>query len=77
MLERYVYDRLCDTHQAHNLLQVIFGSEGALAGVSGIAAVNVHVQGLPIGGAGEDGWGEMELHGLPFHGDVRIGKKTS
>lgn len=52
---------------------MIFGTEGALAGVSGIAAVNVHVQGLPIG---EDGRGDMELHGLPFQGDVRIGKKT-
>ncbi|KAK7680299.1 hypothetical protein QCA50_016539 [Cerrena zonata] len=52
--------------------KVIFGSNGALAGVQGVAAVAVHVRGLPIkNGSG----GEMELEGLPFQGSVRIGKK--
>lgn len=52
---------------------MIFGSNGALAGVQGVAAVAVHVRGLPIeNGSG----GEMELEGLPFQGSVRIGKKS-
>jgi hypothetical protein len=49
--------------------QVIFGgSSGALAGISGIAAVQMQVVGL-----GED---EVRLEGLPFCGDIRIGKKA-
>ncbi|OBZ76471.1 hypothetical protein A0H81_02995 [Grifola frondosa] len=52
---------------------VIFGSQGALAGVQGIAAVAVHVHGLPFAN-GHDG--EMELTGLPFQGSVRIGKRS-
>ncbi|KAI0062488.1 hypothetical protein BV25DRAFT_1916019 [Artomyces pyxidatus] len=54
--------------------KVIFGTQGALAGVQGVAAVTVHVDGLPIGnGTGtEDG---MVLTGLPFQGSVRIGKR--
>jgi hypothetical protein len=72
--------------------KVIFGpSEGAVAGVQGVAAVCVRVDGLPIGrpeegggdGGGDgDGDGEVEmggggmvLMGLPFHGSVRIGRK--
>ncbi|KAI0783191.1 hypothetical protein C8Q75DRAFT_468833 [Abortiporus biennis] len=52
--------------------KVIFGSQGALAGVQGVAAVAVRVQGLPF----DNGYdGEMELDGLPFQGSVRIGKK--
>ncbi len=52
---------------------MIFGSEGALAGVQGVAAVAVRVQGLPF----ENGQGkEMQLEGLPFQGSVRIGKKS-
>ncbi|CCM06180.1 uncharacterized protein FIBRA_08422 [Fibroporia radiculosa] len=53
--------------------KVIFGTQGALAGVEGVAAVAVHVQGLPF----ENGRnGEMELTGLPFQGSVRVGKKS-
>ncbi|KAI0685437.1 hypothetical protein C8T65DRAFT_592279 [Cerioporus squamosus] len=52
--------------------KVIFGSQGALAGVQGVAAVAVRVEGLPFAN-GRDG--EMELSGLPFQGAVRIGKK--
>jgi hypothetical protein len=49
--------------------QVIFGSgSGALAGISGVAAVQVQIVGL-----GED---EVQLEGLPFRGDVRVGKKS-
>ena len=54
--------------------QVIFGSQGALAGVQGVAAVAVRVEGLPFAN-GRDG--EMELSGLPFQGAVRIGKKST
>ena len=60
--------------------KVIFGpSEGAVAGVQGIAAVCVQVDGLPIGqpeeGEGEVGSGDMMLMGLPFQGSVRVGRK--
>ena len=60
--------------------KVIFGpSEGAVAGVQGIAAVCVQVDGLPIGtpeeGDGEVGSGDMVLMGLPFQGSVRVGRK--
>ena len=49
--------------------QVIFGGgNGALAGISGIAAVQIKVVGL-----GKD---EVQLEGLPFCGDVRVGKKA-
>ncbi|PIL28659.1 hypothetical protein GSI_08702 [Ganoderma sinense ZZ0214-1] len=53
--------------------KVIFGSQGALAGVQGVAAVAVRVEGLPFT-SGRDP--EMELSGLPFQGSVRIGKKS-
>lgn len=49
--------------------KVIFGgSNGTLAGISGIAAVRISVVGL--------GTEEIELEGLPLCGDVRIGKKA-
>ena len=49
--------------------QVIFGgSRGALAGISGTAAVQIQIVGL-----GKD---EVRLEGLPFSGDVRIGKRA-
>ena len=49
--------------------QVIFGGgNGALAGISGTTAVRIMVSGL-----GEDG---VQLEGLPFSGDVRVGKKA-
>jgi hypothetical protein len=66
--------------------KVIFGpSAGAVAGVQGVAAVCVRVDGLPIGqpeeGDDDDevavGGGGMVLMGLPFHGSVRIGRKGS
>ncbi|EKM57252.1 uncharacterized protein PHACADRAFT_254920 [Phanerochaete carnosa HHB-10118-sp] len=50
--------------------KVIFSANGAVAGVQGVAAVAVDVQGLPLE------HGEMELEGLPFRGRVRIGKDT-
>ena len=60
--------------------KVIFGpSEGAVAGVQGVAAVCVQVDGLPIGqpeeGDGEVGGRDMVLMGLPFQGTVRVGRK--
>ncbi|KAI0689342.1 hypothetical protein BC835DRAFT_1283155 [Cytidiella melzeri] len=55
--------------------KVIFGSQGALAGVEGVAAVLVNVDGLlPLGDHGGSS-DEMELSGLPFEGSVRVGKK--
>ncbi|KAI0922585.1 hypothetical protein AcV5_009518 [Taiwanofungus camphoratus] len=53
--------------------KVVFGTNGAVAGVQGIAAVAVHVHGLPFEN-GRDG--EMEFTGLPFQGSVRIGKRS-
>jgi len=60
--------------------KVIFGpSGGAVAGVQGIAAVCVQLDGLSIGqpeeGDGEVGSGDMVLMGLPFQGSVRVGRK--
>ena len=53
--------------------KVIWGAGGgADAGVQGVVAVNVRVQGLPIEGVDRGG---MVLTGLPFQGSVRIGKK--
>lgn len=50
-------------------IQVIFGgSNGALAGICGVAAVQIQAVGL--------GENEVKLEGLPFCGDVRIGKKA-
>ena len=49
---------------------MIFSSNGAVAGVKGVAAVAVNVEGLPLD------HGDMELDGLPFKGMVRIGKDT-
>ncbi|KAF8639166.1 hypothetical protein AX17_001653 [Amanita inopinata Kibby_2008] len=54
--------------------KVIFGSEGAVAGLLGSASVIVNVEGLPVHGP-ETG-NRIELDGLPFRGNVRIGKKT-
>ncbi|KAK7061020.1 hypothetical protein VNI00_000755 [Paramarasmius palmivorus] len=54
--------------------KVIFGRDGAIAGILGTADVGVLVQGLPLDGPEhEDG---MVLSGLPFKGSVRIGKKS-
>lgn len=77
------------------VVQVIFGgSEGALAGIQGVAGVVVSIDGLLLseagsavvnggnGGGDGDGDGEqkemrgMVLQGLPFEGNVRIGKKS-
>jgi hypothetical protein len=64
--------------------KVVFGpSEGAVAGVQGVVAVRVQVDGLPVGrpeegdGGGEVGrsGGDMVLTGLPFQGSVRVGRK--
>ncbi|KZT63268.1 hypothetical protein DAEQUDRAFT_770765 [Daedalea quercina L-15889] len=53
--------------------KVVFGTQGAVAGLQGEAAVAVHVNGLPF----ENGrHGEMQLTGLPFKGIVRIGKRN-
>ena len=53
--------------------KVIWGAGGgADAGVQGVVAVNVRVEGLPIEGVDRGG---MVLTGLPFQGSVRIGKK--
>ncbi|KAL0065797.1 hypothetical protein AAF712_007100 [Marasmius tenuissimus] len=54
--------------------KVIFGRQGALAGILGTADVGVTVDGLPFDGPGRDDW--MVLSGLPFKGSVRVGKKS-
>ncbi|KAI9446943.1 hypothetical protein BJY52DRAFT_1314138 [Lactarius psammicola] len=59
--------------------KVIWGAgEGAVAGVQGVVAVGVRIEGLPIdprNGDEGDGGGAMVLTGLPFQGSVRVGKK--
>ncbi|KAG6919247.1 hypothetical protein DXG01_008043 [Tephrocybe rancida] len=52
-------------------LKVVFGSDGAVAGILGSASVAARVRGLPL--TGHDG--QMELSGLPFRGSVLVGKK--
>ncbi|KAJ6588138.1 hypothetical protein B0H19DRAFT_1300752 [Mycena capillaripes] len=54
--------------------KVIFGTDGAVAGILGVAGVAVDVFDLPF--PGDDGGSEMELHGLPFRGSVLVGKKS-
>ncbi|KAJ7118452.1 hypothetical protein C8R43DRAFT_1077421 [Mycena crocata] len=54
--------------------KVIFGSDGAVAGILGVAGVAVDVFGLPF--PGDDGESEIELNGLPFRGSVLVGKKS-
>lgn len=49
-------------------LQVVFGSDGALAGLRGTVAVSARLDGL--------GTGALALEGLPFEGSVRIGKRV-
>ncbi|KAF8868634.1 hypothetical protein BD779DRAFT_1593762 [Infundibulicybe gibba] len=53
--------------------KVIFGSGGAVAGILGTAGVAVSIDGLPLEGP-VDSRG-MELTGLPFRGNVRVGKR--
>lgn len=48
---------------------MIFGTEGATAGIMGNAAVTVSVDGIPFDGD------KLVLFGLPFQGRVHIGKK--
>ena len=59
--------------------KVIWGAGGgAVAGVQGVVAVGVRVEGLPIDerdGDDDDGGRGMVLTGLPFQGSVTIGKK--
>jgi hypothetical protein len=63
---------LYQTYIDCNLWQVIFGTDGALAGLLGHGAVAVDVNGLPFGNGRE-----IELTGLPFRGSVRVGKKRN
>lgn len=57
--------------------KVLFGPQGALAGVQGTAAVAAMVDGLPVAGDGNEGGGSIvELLGLPFTGSFRVGKKA-
>ncbi|KAG7093681.1 hypothetical protein E1B28_007339 [Marasmius oreades] len=54
--------------------KVIFGRQGAVAGILGTADVGVTVKGLPLDSPDHrDG---MVLSGLPFKGSVRVGKKN-
>ncbi|KAF4608114.1 hypothetical protein EYR40_000458 [Pleurotus pulmonarius] len=47
--------------------KVLFKTNGAIAGIMGLASVAVNVPGLPMDGEA----GSMELSGLPFQGSVR------
>ncbi|KAJ7059273.1 hypothetical protein C8F01DRAFT_1232313 [Mycena amicta] len=57
--------------------KVVFGTgEGATAGILGVGAVGVEVDGLKLSVAAEEESHEMELTGLPFRGSVLVGKKS-
>jgi hypothetical protein len=66
----YTFYHLGFLNNVSYLTQVVFGSQGAVAGILGSAAVTVGVHGLPVGGDG------LELDGLPFRGSVLVGKKS-
>ncbi|KAG8686287.1 hypothetical protein FRC09_014233 [Ceratobasidium sp. 395] len=53
--------------------KVLFNMGGARAGVAGITAVAARVGGLVVGSVES---GEMELFGLPLHGETWVGKKS-
>ncbi|KAH7106473.1 hypothetical protein BKA62DRAFT_747614 [Auriculariales sp. MPI-PUGE-AT-0066] len=59
--------------------KAIFSTHGADAGIDGVAAVGAVIDGLvaPPRDALDDDevTGEIELHGLPVHGNVRVGGK--
>jgi len=54
---------------------VIFGTDGATAGIAGNAAVTVSVDGIPLAGTPGPGSTNLILTGFPFRGRVKIGKK--
>ena len=54
---------------------MIFGTEGATAGIMGTAAVTVSVEGIPLGDQPGPDADRLVLSGLPFQGRVHIGKK--
>jgi hypothetical protein len=62
--------------------QVIWNSDGALAGLRGTAAVGLTVEGLPLSSSPSSSSGSgsqatsnyLVLAGLPFQGSVRINK---
>lgn len=58
--------------------KVLFGPDGALAGVRGTAAVAASVDGLPVDDDDGDDTQKhiVELTGLPFSGSFRVGKKS-
>ncbi|KNZ71684.1 hypothetical protein J132_07596 [Termitomyces sp. J132] len=68
------YFRKCPIHALINQCnsKVVFGSDGAVAGILGSTAVAARVRGLPL--SGHDG--EMEMSHLPFKGSVRLGKRN-
>ncbi|KAG9103721.1 hypothetical protein FRC06_008578 [Ceratobasidium sp. 370] len=53
--------------------KVLFNIGGARAGVAGIAAVAARIGGLVVG---SEESGELELFGLPLHGETWVGKKN-
>jgi hypothetical protein len=56
---------------------VIFGKDGAVAGILGSAAVSASVHGLPLYDDKNRQTSNMVLSGLPFRGSVPVGKKSS
>ncbi|KAG8739307.1 hypothetical protein FRC10_005791 [Ceratobasidium sp. 414] len=53
--------------------KVLFNIGGARAGVAGITAVAARIEGLVVG---SEESGELELFGLPLHGETWVGKKN-
>jgi hypothetical protein len=54
--------------------KVVFGGQGAVAGVKGVAGVAAVVEGVKLGGDGDEET-EVELRDIPVQGMFRVGKK--
>ena len=54
---------------------MIFGTEGATAGIMGNAAITVSIDGIPLDGTPGSNITNLVLTGFPFKGRVQIGKK--
>lgn len=68
---------MCLWLTADGLRQAIFSRNGAEAGLNGLTAVAVVVEGLvaPREDSEDERDKEIELHGLPVDGTVRVGGK--
>jgi len=59
---------------SHFVRKVIFGTDGATAGIMGNAAISVSIDGIPLNDPGSN-ITNLVLTGFPFKGHVQIGKR--